>query len=359
LVKENNWPKRYKKKDDAELTTSINNDSNYTFFDYCFIPISNEFRGITDEYEPRKWYDYNELEEITSLANNDQSSAALDAIEKLEEKYKDFYFIYGWRISLLLEMGKMDEAIESLFEGLRNSKRKSNLCANYATANFNYNGKLKDSIKWWVISILMQLKTTKWTTHDPFLYLSYVAKFFMEGKLSEIFLEISDIIRPGDFLRLSEEAVQKISSGIAKMKNTKDFSDIKTVLNELKSIVLDTTDDSEKKIFEMTQNSQSKPEQIVPWQDELSTIYETLKLSLDAYNLIDLLSLNGFTHLETTVVGDIFKSKHGNIIIYVRPSHSEADIYTLTYSPKEHNGRFTIVNDGALMTEPEFINAIE
>lgn len=206
-----------------------------SFVEYCFVPVSSEFSGIEDEEDPRIWYNEKDLQGIPALANGGDARAALDALNRLPERYADFYFVYGWKILLLVGGGDVDGAREILLNGLCRSKRKSSLCANFATAVFNRGLGLEESIQWWIISARMQLKTRRWTTHDPFLYLSCVAKYCGDASLAGRLLELSDTARPGDMLRLNAEADQGIAAGLKKARGAGNFPGIEAALARLKA----------------------------------------------------------------------------------------------------------------------------
>jgi len=206
-------------------------DAHISFLDFCYLPISKEFAGIKDVNDPRKWSDFDDLKDIPEHANNGRTSQAMQKILKAESKYTDFHFVYGWKIILSIKSGDIDGAERTLYQGLRHSKRKSNICSAYATSLFNADYQLKTCILWWIISAQMQLEKQKWTTHDPFLYLSFVAKFIGDHKLSQRLLETSDKAA-GMGLGLNNEAQNSILQGIRGL-NTKDLNDIRTALDKL------------------------------------------------------------------------------------------------------------------------------
>ncbi|MCF8255748.1 MAG: ankyrin repeat domain-containing protein, partial [Bacteroidia bacterium] len=147
-----------------------------------------------DEEDHRRWYDFAQFEEITSLANSTNEKDNKKALEKLEnekKEFEDFYFIYGWEILLKSRFGDIDGARKALFHGLKFSKRKSSLCSNLATTEFQEHKNIILAIRWWIESAKMQLNSSnydRWTTHTPFLYLSYVHDSYKLEKVANLII---------------------------------------------------------------------------------------------------------------------------------------------------------------------------
>jgi hypothetical protein len=126
--------------------------------------------------DSRRWKDFPELKEIYDLGNSDRSPQALPKIASVWSQFKDYYFVYMWKMILLADAERKSEAENVFAEGLSNSLEKYYLCSNWAKIAYN-SGNLEEAVRWWIRSIVSEFTIRKPKSEDAFLYLAYVAKF--------------------------------------------------------------------------------------------------------------------------------------------------------------------------------------
>ena len=174
-----------------------------------------------DELDGRNWRDYPELMEIWKVTLEDKNDEALYKLAHSAKELDDFDWIYAWTIYVHAKKRDLKAAQKSLAQGLDRAKIKSKIMSDFACELHLAGGDLSESIRWWCLSSTLQIQAKRWTTHNPFLYLSYVARTLGDSSTSVKLLQISDRISGSDRLRLNDVGIRNLGDGVSKLPKDK------------------------------------------------------------------------------------------------------------------------------------------
>jgi tetratricopeptide (TPR) repeat protein len=165
---------------------------------------------------------------IPEASNAGRVEEAIRFAEALRDKYPDFYFPYYWFAVSYRKQGRYDDAQNALGDGLRLSKSKYQLCQMYGDTEWEL-GNLPEAVKWWIISIVVQVSTENLDDFVSFLHLSYVAEQLGLGSACSRLRQFVDRIRIGQ-IRLNGDAANKLyiatrRQGTESMKRAIDLLD--------------------------------------------------------------------------------------------------------------------------------------
>lgn len=166
----------------------------------------------SDEREEQDFRQMADLEEIPTLVNTDQIAKAEPLVEAALRRYPEYAFVHYFRSVLWEEMGKIDMAKRACEDGLKVSTQKQMLCYRLGLLEFN-RGSLHEAVRWWIRSVLLQLRSGRVLDTFSFLYLSCVADSIGEKSSAAKLLTLS-AGGPNGALCLSDEEKQKVTERV-------------------------------------------------------------------------------------------------------------------------------------------------
>jgi hypothetical protein len=166
----------------------------------------------SDEREEQNWQQMPDLKEIPTLVNTNQIAKAEPLVEAALRRYPEYGFVYYFRAILWEKMGKIDMAKRACEDGLKVSTQKQMLCHRLGLFEFD-RGSLHEAVRWWIRSILLQLRSGRMVDTNSFLYLSCVADLIGDKSSAAKLLTLSAGGANGA-LCLSDAARQKVTERV-------------------------------------------------------------------------------------------------------------------------------------------------
>lgn len=119
---------------------------------------------------------------------------------------------YTWLARHFLLAGDFEQGRQALAEGLANCARRRGLCQIHGWLELEA-GRLNEAVEWWLRSANLQLAVRRLDTHEPFLYLGYLATFYgLDEDADRLFLT-ADRIR---HQRLTDSGANDLNEMAAK-----------------------------------------------------------------------------------------------------------------------------------------------
>lgn len=139
--------------------------------------------AFSQQAETRDAATIKELNTVPELAKSDQMQAAWDILDRYQDDYPDFDFIYVWQAFILQKNRQFVHAAETIRTGLEKARIKHVLCDRMGALCYE-TGKIPQAIQWWVKSCELMLDSDATLMWEPFLYLSRTALFLGQEKIS-------------------------------------------------------------------------------------------------------------------------------------------------------------------------------
>ncbi len=170
----------------------------------CF---SFDFRQHTEIRDPSK---IEGLKDVAALVNNGDLDQALSILERNEETYADFEFIYAWKAQIYQKKEAVDQAGAILDAGLETARTRHLICARLGFLEAG-KGSIDIAVKWWIRSICLMHADGRAVIWEPFLYLGHVARSIGLEKESCALVDAANMVcRQGD-LELEPEAADQLT----------------------------------------------------------------------------------------------------------------------------------------------------
>jgi hypothetical protein len=182
---------------------------------------------LANKPEPRDWRDLAELSDVPDL-HFDKKFAQLEAtLQDALAKFSDYSFVHSWRGTLFQDRGEIGRAREAFSEGIQVSNEKHGLCGDLAMLELKH-GTLKEAVKWWIRSILLQMPRKSVNDAQPFLYLAFVAHLYQLNGAYEKLMNASSKGMHGA-IALSPKGKQDLSQKV----NAQEGTEIPAAIQEL------------------------------------------------------------------------------------------------------------------------------
>jgi len=174
----------------------------------------------SDEREEQNWQQMADLKEIPALVNTNQIAKAEPLVEAALRRYPEYGFVYYFRAKLWKDMGRMDMAKRACEDGLKVSTQKQMLCHLMGLLEFD-RGSLHEAVRWWIRSILLQLRSGRMVDTNSFLYLSCVADSIGDKSSAAKLLTLSSggangalCLSNAESQKVTERVIEQGDSGI-------------------------------------------------------------------------------------------------------------------------------------------------
>jgi tetratricopeptide (TPR) repeat protein len=149
--------------------------------------------------DPRRWSEFPDCRRIQEMANNGQTAEALALVDKVLPQFRDYYFVYMWKMLLLSQLNRTADAESAFAEGLSNCREKYYLCSNWAKIEYRV-GNLNEAVRWWIRSVVSESSLHTPQSENAFLYLAYVAKFLGDPSAEQkLFATVDRLTRMGRY----------------------------------------------------------------------------------------------------------------------------------------------------------------
>jgi hypothetical protein len=135
--------------------------------------------------------------------------------------------VFSWQASVFEEKGEIERARQAYAEGIRVSKQKNSLCGHLAMLEFKH-GTLKEAVRWWIRSILLQMQSKSVDDAQSFLYLAFVALLNQQNDASSKLMAASAKGMHGT-IALSHQGKQNVSQKV----NSEPYDEIRSAIKEL------------------------------------------------------------------------------------------------------------------------------
>jgi hypothetical protein len=139
-----------------------------SYVDDCFMIEFEEFESEDLSHLP-------EFRALIEAGNYGAIEEGLLLAEKLESEYPNYYLPYFWFSILYCKQKKYDKARDKLYKGLRYASDKRTLCLKFGDLEWAAEN-LPEAVKWWIKSIIIQVKHQHYDGGSAFIYLSYIAE---------------------------------------------------------------------------------------------------------------------------------------------------------------------------------------
>ena len=140
-----------------------------------------------EKLEDRNWQ-RTALSEVPELVHAKKWSEARSLIEVHRKNFTDFDFLYLWSATIMTDCGEIDAARHEYELGVSAAKEKYSLCAGRAMLEFKH-GTLRDAAKWWIRSVVLQIRSGNVDEVESFLYLGYIAKAIGDEKAASMLID--------------------------------------------------------------------------------------------------------------------------------------------------------------------------
>ncbi|MGO8788958.1 MAG: tetratricopeptide repeat protein [Terriglobia bacterium] len=182
---------------------------------------------LAETSESRDWQDLDELKDVPDLFHHKQISQVEAMLNAALTKFPDYSFVFSWQGTILEEKGEIERARQAYTEGIRVSKEKHGLCGNLAMLEFEH-GTLKEAVRWWIRSILLQMESKSVADAQSFLYLAFVALLNQQNDASSKLMDASSKGMHGT-IALSSKGKQNVSQKV----NAEPYDEIRSAIQEL------------------------------------------------------------------------------------------------------------------------------
>lgn len=162
--------------------------------------------GLKDLPEKRDAWHMPDVEPAHFLGSGCATQELVRLGHALISKYPDLDMPYYWLSHHYLLKGDVATARQLLDQGLRLCKRKTNLCSEYGTVEYE-SGNISEAVKWWTREAVLQITSGAFDSYSCFLYLGYVGGWCGLSSESELLFRVTDVIRS---LRLNDSGQQKL-----------------------------------------------------------------------------------------------------------------------------------------------------
>ena len=127
-----------------------------------------------DNPETRRWHElFPDLRRSVMQPTDDRATAA--RLQQELTRHPDYDTLHIWLGTVLARLGERDQPRATYLKGLESCLRKSELCTEMASAEFDA-GHLHDAVMWWIRAASAICNSeTRSKNHTPFLSLAYVA----------------------------------------------------------------------------------------------------------------------------------------------------------------------------------------
>jgi hypothetical protein len=182
---------------------------------------------LTDKPESYVWRKIDGLCLVPDLVRNKDIAQAEAVIREVLPKYSDYSFVHYWNTIVFEKKGDIDKARQSCAEGIRVSNEKHYLCGQLAMLEFKH-GTLKEAVRWWIRSILLQMPNKSVDDAQSFLYLAFIALLNHQNDASSMLMAASAKGRHGA-VDLSHEGKQDVSRKV----NAEPYDEVRLAIQEL------------------------------------------------------------------------------------------------------------------------------
>ncbi len=171
----------------------------------------------SDEREEQDFQQIHDLKEIPTLVNTNNLEKAEPLVQAALRRYPDYGFVHYFRAALWEKMGQIEKAKKACEDGLKVSTRKQTLCHRLGLLEFHH-GSLREAVRWWIRSILLQLRSGRMADTNSFLYLSRVVDSIGDKSSASKLLALSGTGANGAIC-LSEEASRKVTERVIEKRD--------------------------------------------------------------------------------------------------------------------------------------------
>jgi hypothetical protein len=182
---------------------------------------------LVETSESRDWQNLDELRDVPSLFYDKKASQVEAKLNAALTKFPDYSFVFSWQATVFEEKGETERARQAYSEGIRVSKEKHGLCGELAMLEFKH-GTLKEAVRWWIRSILLQMKNKSVRDAQSFLYLAFVALLNQQNDASSKLMRVSAKGMHGT-IALSPQGKQDVSQKV----NAEPYDEIRSAILEL------------------------------------------------------------------------------------------------------------------------------
>lgn len=182
---------------------------------------------LAEAPESRNWRNLDELKDVPDLFYNNNIQRLEAKLNAALVKYQDYSFVYNWQASVSEKKGEIERARQVYTDGIRVSKEKHGLCGRLAMLEFKH-GTLKEAVRWWIRSIVLQMQSKTVDDAQSFLYLAFVALLNQQHNASSKLMDASAKGMHGT-IALSHEGKQSVSQKM----NAEPYSEIRLAIQEL------------------------------------------------------------------------------------------------------------------------------
>ncbi len=196
-------------------------DTNDKFIDSCFNSELEEY------YENRKERDMIDLVSFNRTLNSNDFQSAILMLDNIQNEFKDYFYLYYCYANIFIKTGDFSKAEQYLTMGIEKSKSKFDLYEAYAYLMFLQKD-INSAIRFWIISVIIQIDIYRLVNYTPFLYLSVVSEYYSNNLATDKLLSIVDMIKYGN-IRLNHEVVVNIQNLLSN-QNTKRIAETIEIL---------------------------------------------------------------------------------------------------------------------------------
>jgi len=105
-------------------------------------------------------------------------------IRSAMDEMPDFSFVHSWLATILGDKGDFSGARATLIKAIPVCNQKDYLCGQLGNIELEH-GTLRDAIKWWIRSVIIQIQSESVQDHEAFLYVEASAQLYNMEELSK------------------------------------------------------------------------------------------------------------------------------------------------------------------------------
>jgi hypothetical protein len=145
-------------------------------FDFSEKPDSRVFSQVDSlSMIPKLYYGFD--------GENKDIARASDIIKRILTDFADYEPVHYWNGLIQIEKGDIPAARTAYANGTRLANQKRMICGAHGNLELEH-GELRDAVKWWIRSALIQLQSQKINETQSFMFLGFIASLCQHNEAS-------------------------------------------------------------------------------------------------------------------------------------------------------------------------------